>query len=208
MLVRSRAVALSAFTPPRCGPAGARAQRTRCRYTRRCRHRDGVAAARRPRRPGARRRAGPVVPERQRHHRRRCSDRRRDARQPDQRLRHARRRRARCTTRLGPLRRTGPPSRSLADAIPRGVLAPDGCVLDAAGLPWVADALHGRCVRVREGGEIVAEIRTPMGVFACVLGGSDGRTLFLCSAADFAEPTRRAAREVTTPAAAGRRGRQ
>ena len=90
-----------------------------------------------------------------------------------------------------------PPSRSLADAIPRGVLAPDGCSLDAEGMLWVADALHGRAVRVREGGEIVDEIRTPMGVFACMLGGSDGRTLFLCSAPDFDEAARRAAREAS-----------
>lgn len=90
-----------------------------------------------------------------------------------------------------------PPSRSLADAIPLAVVAPDGCGLDAEGMLWVADALHGRVVRVREGGEIVEEIQTPMGVFACMLGGTDARTLFLCSAPDFAEEARRNAREAS-----------
>jgi sugar lactone lactonase YvrE len=34
-----------------------------------------------------------------------------------------------------------------------------------------------------------------MGVFACTLGGSDGRTLFICAAPDFDEQARSAARE-------------
>ena len=34
-----------------------------------------------------------------------------------------------------------------------------------------------------------------MGCFACALGGPDGRTLLLCSAPDFAEAARKAARE-------------
>lgn len=90
-----------------------------------------------------------------------------------------------------------PPSRVLAEALPHGVVAADGCGLDAEGLLWVADAAHGRVLRVREGGEIAEEISTPMGVFACMLGGTDGRTLFLCSAPDFAEQARRNAREAS-----------
>jgi sugar lactone lactonase YvrE len=90
-----------------------------------------------------------------------------------------------------------PPTRAMAEAVPLGVVAPDGCGLDADGLLWAADALHGRVVRVREGGEIVEQIDTPMGVFACMLGGADGRTLFLCSAPDFAEEARRNAREAS-----------
>jgi sugar lactone lactonase YvrE len=88
-----------------------------------------------------------------------------------------------------------PPTRALAEALPLGVVAPDGCGLDAEGLLWVADALHGRVIRVREGGEIVDEVSAGTGVFACMLGGSDGRTLFMCAAPDFAEEARRAARE-------------
>ncbi|MCD2195443.1 SMP-30/gluconolactonase/LRE family protein [Actinomycetospora endophytica] len=74
-------------------------------------------------------------------------------------------------------------------------VAPDGCTLDAEGCLWIADALGGRALRVREGGEIVDEVSPGTGVFACGLGGSDGRTLYLCAAPDFLEHNRRAARE-------------
>jgi sugar lactone lactonase YvrE len=88
-----------------------------------------------------------------------------------------------------------PSSRVIAEALADGVVAPDGCALDAEGLLWVADALHGRVIRVRQGGDIVEEIEVGTGVFACMLGGADGRTLYLCAAPDFAEEKRRAARE-------------
>ena len=74
-------------------------------------------------------------------------------------------------------------------------VAPDGCGLDAEGAMWIADALNGRAIRVREGGEIVDEVSTGTGVFACGLGGADGRTLFICAAPDFDERARAAARE-------------
>jgi hypothetical protein len=50
---------------------------------------------------------------------------------------------------------------------------------------------------VAEGGEVVAEIRAPegLGIFACMLGGEDGRTLLMCAAPDFFEGPRKAARE-------------
>ena len=80
--------------------------------------------------------------------------------------------------------------------IPTLTVAPDGCGLDAEGCLWLADATNARVLRVREGGEIVDEIAVPdLGVFACMLGGSDGRTLFLCCAPDFDEHARSAARE-------------
>ena len=52
------------------------------------------------------------------------------------------------------------------------------------------------CAR-RAGGEIVDEIPAPpgLGIFACMLGGEDGRTLLLCAAPDFAEANRSQARE-------------
>jgi sugar lactone lactonase YvrE len=37
-------------------------------------------------------------------------------------------------------------------------------------------------VRVREGGEIVDTVSLDRGCFACMLGGPDGRTLFLLTA--------------------------
>jgi sugar lactone lactonase YvrE len=75
-------------------------------------------------------------------------------------------------------------------------VVPDGICLDAEGAVWVADATHSRVVRVREGGEIVDEVSTaPQAVFACMLGGDDGRTLFMCAAPSFAEHERRPVRE-------------
>jgi sugar lactone lactonase YvrE len=60
--------------------------------------------------------------------------------------------------------------------------APDGCTLDADGGIWFADALGARVVRVVEGGEITDTLDTGIGTFACVLGGDDGRTLFVLTA--------------------------
>jgi sugar lactone lactonase YvrE len=76
-------------------------------------------------------------------------------------------------------------------------IAPDGCTLDAEGHIWTADARGGRCCRLAPGGEIVEEIRAPDGlqIFACMLGGEDGRTLLLCAAPDFSARRRSAARE-------------
>ncbi len=75
--------------------------------------------------------------------------------------------------------------------------APDGCALDAEGHVWAANALGGAVCRVAPGGEIVDEVAMPdgLGVFACGLGGEDGRTLVACAAPDFYEHTRMAARE-------------
>ena len=75
-------------------------------------------------------------------------------------------------------------------------VAPDGCTLDADGAIWAADAVGGRVVRVH-GGAIVDEIAAPegLGVFACALGGEDGRTLLLCCAPDFFEHARAPVRE-------------
>ena len=88
-----------------------------------------------------------------------------------------------------------PTDRDLQTALGQLVVGPDGCGLDAEGALWVADALGGRAIRVREGGEIAEEVAVGSGVFACMLGGEDGRTLFLCSAPDFDRTARSAARE-------------
>jgi sugar lactone lactonase YvrE len=90
-----------------------------------------------------------------------------------------------------------PTGATLEEVLGQLVVAPDGCTGDAEGHLWVADAVGGRAVRVAEGGAVVDEVRAPegLGVYACALGGEDGRTLLLCCAPDFLEHNRRAARE-------------
>lgn len=63
-------------------------------------------------------------------------------------------------------------------------MAPDGCTLDADGGIWFADAVGSQVVRVLEGGEITHRVPAPMPTFACMLGGSDGRTLHILCAPD------------------------
>lgn len=59
---------------------------------------------------------------------------------------------------------------------------PDGICLDAKNGVWVADARGNRVLRVEEGGKVTHEISTgDQGCYACMLGGADGRTLFLCT---------------------------
>jgi sugar lactone lactonase YvrE len=55
---------------------------------------------------------------------------------------------------------------------------PDGICLDGEGAVWYADVPYNRCVRVREGGEVLQRIEVDRGCFACAPGGADRRTLF------------------------------
>ncbi len=81
-----------------------------------------------------------------------------------------------------------PTSDGSAERLSQADVAPDGICLDAEGAIWVADAKDGRLIRVAEGGDTLEEIRTDgLGVFACMLGGDDGRTLFACVAPTFNE---------------------
>lgn len=62
-------------------------------------------------------------------------------------------------------------------------LVPDGICLDAEGAIWVADPRTNRVVRVKEGGEITDTIPLPgRNAYACMLGGPDRKTLFICTA--------------------------
>jgi sugar lactone lactonase YvrE len=56
---------------------------------------------------------------------------------------------------------------------------PDGICVDAEGAVWYGDVPNKRCVRVREGGEVLQTIELDRGCFACMLGGADKRTLFM-----------------------------
>lgn len=92
---------------------------------------------------------------------------------------------------FGPL----PGARPLADALAQLSVSPDGGCLDAEGAMWIADATGGRLLRVTEGGTITDEVRPGTNVYACALGGADGRTLFACTAPDFDSTARQAATE-------------
>jgi sugar lactone lactonase YvrE len=59
---------------------------------------------------------------------------------------------------------------------------PDGICIDAENAVWYADVPNKRCVRVREGGDVLQSIQVDRGCFACMLGGSDRRTLFIVAA--------------------------
>jgi sugar lactone lactonase YvrE len=59
---------------------------------------------------------------------------------------------------------------------------PDGICLDAEGAIWVSDARGLALLRVREGGKIDGTVSTGIRyAFACMLGGADRQTLFVCT---------------------------
>jgi sugar lactone lactonase YvrE len=59
----------------------------------------------------------------------------------------------------------------------------DGICLDAEGAVWAQSGpMDTACVRVREGGEVLERIDLDLSPFACMLGGPDGRTLFILAA--------------------------
>lgn len=60
---------------------------------------------------------------------------------------------------------------------------PDGICLDAEGAIWSACPLSGRVLRVREGGEVTDVVTVDRsGAYACMLGGPQRTTLFVCTA--------------------------
>jgi sugar lactone lactonase YvrE len=84
----------------------------------------------------------------------------------------------------------------------------DGICLDAEGAVWTP-AMKA-CLRVREGGDVLQRIELDRFCFACMLGGTDGRTLFMM-AADWSGPENigkgpRTGQVLTAPARAPRVG--
>jgi sugar lactone lactonase YvrE len=63
-----------------------------------------------------------------------------------------------------------------------GARLPDGICLDADGAVWIANAAAPECVRIAEGGKVLDIVETEHPCYACMLGGEDGRTLFMLTA--------------------------
>ncbi|MXP08603.1 SMP-30/gluconolactonase/LRE family protein [Pseudoblastomonas halimionae] len=73
---------------------------------------------------------------------------------------------------------------------------PDGICLDAEGAIWIANPLAPECVRYAQGGEVLEVVETgELNCYACMLGGADGKTLFMVVAPtshrDFASAERK-----------------
>jgi sugar lactone lactonase YvrE len=60
---------------------------------------------------------------------------------------------------------------------------PDGICVDAEGAVWASSPPTNEFVRVKDGGSVTHRIPVPgKWAVACMLGGEDRRTLFLCTA--------------------------
>lgn len=60
---------------------------------------------------------------------------------------------------------------------------PDGICLDSEGAIWIANPTAPECVRIAQGGEVLDVVETgELNAFACMLGGDEGRDLFVCAA--------------------------
>lgn len=59
--------------------------------------------------------------------------------------------------------------------------APDGICMDVAGNIWVANPLKPKVVCISTDGKLIDEVVLSQGGIACMLGGEDGRSLFVCT---------------------------
>ncbi len=72
-------------------------------------------------------------------------------------------------------------NRRIWAALPEGA-SPDGICLDADGAIWSASPSSSEVVHVREGGDVLARVKTEQLAIACMLGGEDRKTLFVLTA--------------------------
>lgn len=61
-------------------------------------------------------------------------------------------------------------------------VAPDGICLDESGNVWVANAVAPQCLLVAPGGDILQTVTSSQFCYACMLGGGDGKTLYMVTA--------------------------
>jgi sugar lactone lactonase YvrE len=61
-------------------------------------------------------------------------------------------------------------------------VVPDGICLNESNQVWVANAIGPEVLLVAQGGEVVQRVATSQQCYACMLGGSDGKTLFAVTA--------------------------
>ena len=69
--------------------------------------------------------------------------------------------------------------REWAPTAPR---VPDGICLDANGNIWIANPVAAECALIAPGGKVLDVVDTQQQCYACMLGGDDGRTLFMLTA--------------------------
>jgi len=85
---------------------------------------------------------------------------------------------------------------------------PDGICMDAEGAIWYADVGNQHCVRVREGGEVLATVNLDRGAFACALSRGENPRLFVVAQIyGGREPAQPSGRVVAFPAPAPGAGR-
>ncbi|MHA1728298.1 MAG: SMP-30/gluconolactonase/LRE family protein [Promethearchaeota archaeon] len=60
-------------------------------------------------------------------------------------------------------------------------VVPDGICLDVEGGIWVASPTTAEVIRVLEGGKVTDRVKVSTNAYACMLGGENRKTLFICT---------------------------